>query len=316
MIKILANDGISDDGKLLLEEAGFFVETQKIPQEKLPHVINQYDVLIVRSATQVRKPLIDAAPNLKLIARAGVGLDNIDADYARSHGMEVINTPAASSQSVAELVFGHIFNLARFIHRSNRELQGGDFKKLKNDFSDGLQVRGKTLGIVGFGRIGQASARIGMALGMKVLATDPYVNAADIRINILVIQDVSLSVNIETIGMQEVLQRSDFITFHVPGTDKPLIGRAEMAGMKRGVFLINTARGGSIDEEALLEALESGQVGGAGLDVFEGEPTPRPELLNHPRISVTPHIGASTLEAQANIGLELAETITNFFSSK
>ena len=319
MIKILANDGISDDGKLLLEEAGYQVDTETVAQADLPKVLNNYDVLIVRSATKVRKDLIDLCPNLKMVARGGVGLDNIDVEYARSKGIQVINTPAASSQSVAELAFGHIFSLARFIHVANRDMPAKgttEFKKLKEAYSDGMQLRGKTLGVIGFGRIGQASARIGLALGMKVLAHDPFVNTADIDINVLDHDDTKLSIKVKTVDFEKVITNSDFITLHVPGSDKPLIGKEEIARMKNGVVLINTARGGTIEEDALLAGLESGKIGGAGLDVFVGEPTPRQELLEHPRISVSPHIGASTIEAQANIGMELAERIMEFFEAK
>lgn len=319
MIKILANDGISDDGKLLLEEAGYQVDTETVAQADLPKVLNNYDVLIVRSATKVRKDLIDLCPNLKMVARGGVGLDNIDVEYARSKGIQVINTPAASSQSVAELAFGHIFSLARFIHVANRDMPAKgttEFKKLKEAYSDGMQLRGKTLGVIGFGRIGQASARIGLALGMKVLAHDPFVNTADIDINVLDHDDTKLSIKVKTVDFEKVITNSDFITLHVPGSDKPLIGTEEIARMKNGVVLINTARGGTIEEDALLAGLESGKIGGAGLDVFVGEPTPRQELLEHPRISVSPHIGASTIEAQANIGMELAERIMEFFEAK
>lgn len=319
MIKILANDGISDDGKLLLEEAGYQVDTETVAQADLPKVLNNYDALIVRSATKVRKDLIDLCPNLKMVARGGVGLDNIDVEYARSKGIQVINTPAASSQSVAELAFGHIFSLARFIHVANRDMPAKgttEFKKLKEAYSDGMQLRGKTLGVIGFGRIGQASARIGLALGMKVLAHDPFVNTADIDINVLDHDDTKLSIKVKTVDFEKVITNSDFITLHVPGSDKPLIGKEEMTRMKNGVVLINTARGGTIEEDALLAGLESGKIGGAGLDVFVGEPTPRQELLEHPRISVSPHIGASTIEAQANIGMELAERIMEFFEAK
>lgn len=313
MIKILVNDGISDDGKLLLEEAGYEVVTEQVPQDELPGVLNEYDAIIVRSATKVRRDLIEAAPNLKLIARGGVGLDNIDVEYARQKGIEVVNTPAASSQSVAELAFGHIFALARYLHVSNREMGGGDFKKLKNEYSEGIQLQGKTLGIIGFGRIGQASARIGLALGMKVLAHDPYVDEVNIRINMLDSDEYQFSVNIKTVPLERVFSGSDIITLHVPGGEKPLIGADEIAQMKTGAFLINTARGGTIDESALLEALASGKLGGAGLDVFVSEPKPNPALLSHPRVSVSPHIGASTQEAQANIGLELADRIIAYF---
>ncbi len=317
MIKILANDGIHPDGKTLLEEAGYQVDTEKIAQEDLPRVLPEYDVIIVRSATKVRKDLIDLCPNLKIIARGGVGLDNIDFEYAREKGITVMNTPAASSQAVAELAFGHMLNLARFLHLANREMPSkGDkeFKQLKKNYSQGTQLRGKTLGIIGFGRIGQEVARIGIALGMNVLAVDLVIEEADIDINVFYSDNIRLSVSLETSEYEDVLTKSDFITLHVPFSGgKAVIGSREIAKMKKGAFLINTARGGAIDEEALLEALNSGKLGGVGLDVFDSEPTPRAALLNHPRVSLSPHIGAATLEAQANIGLELADRILAFF---
>ncbi|RME99618.1 MAG: 3-phosphoglycerate dehydrogenase [Bacteroidetes bacterium] len=315
MVKILANDGIHPDGKSLLEEANYQVDTEKVAQEDLKDVLPGYDVIIVRSATQVRRDLIDACPNLKVICRAGVGMDNIDVAYARSKGIEVYNTPAASSQSVAELVFTHMFNLARFIHRANRELvvEGADFKKLKKQYAKGIELRNKTLGIVGFGRIGQAVARIGLGLGMHILPTDPMIDNVDIDIHLSKKGNVRLSVNLETVDFESVLTQSDFITFHVPSLGRALIKAEEIAKMKDGAVLINTARGGIIHEPDLLAALNSGKLAGAGLDVFENEPHPLPELLRHEKISVSPHIGASTLEAQANIGLELADKILAFF---
>ncbi len=315
MIKILANDGIHPDGKTLLEEANYQVDTDKVAQADLMEVLPSYDVIIVRSETKVRKDLIDACPNLKVIARGGVGIDNIDADYAREKGIQVYNTPAASSQAVAELVFSHMFNLARFVNRSNRELvaEGANFNALKKAYSKGIQLRGKTLGIVGFGRIGQEVARIGLGMGMVILASDPVVDEVEIAINLYKSDEMRLSVSLETTDFETVLTKSDFLTFHVPGIGRALLGEAELARMKKGSYVINTARGGIIEEQALLAALNSGHIAGAGLDVFDNEPTPMAELLHHPNVSVTPHIGASTLEAQANIGLELADKILAFF---
>ena len=315
MIKVLANDGIHPDGQLLLEEAGYEVHTDKIAQEDLPSKLNDYDVICVRSATKIRKDLIDACPNLKIIARGGVGLDNIDVAYAREQGKQVYNTPKASSRAVAELAFGHMFALARYIHLSNREMPGGaDFKKLKKA-TRGIQLAGRTLGIIGFGRIGQEAAKIGLGLGMKVVACDLVINRADIDINVFKSSEVSLSVSMETSSWDDVLKKSDFLTLHVPAGGKPLIGAEELAKMKDGSYIVNTARGGTIDEDALLAALESGKIAGAGLDVFVGEPTPREELLNHPRISVSAHIGGQTAEAQSAIGMEMAEQIIAFFES-
>lgn len=317
MIKILANDGIHPDGQTLLEEAGYQVDTEKVAQEDLPNVLPEYDVIIVRSATKVPKDLIALCPNLKVIARAGVGLDNIDVDFAQEKGITVMNTPAASSQSVAELAFAHMFNLSRGLHDANRQMptQGNTaFKALKKKYAKGVQLRGKSLGVVGFGRIGQETTRIGLALGMNVIPVDLVIEQADIDIQVFISDNVRLSVALDTGRFEDMLGKADYITLHVPFSGgKPLIGADEIAKMKDGVFLINTSRGGAVDEQALLNALESGKVGGAGLDVFENEPTPRQELMDHPLVSVSPHIGASTIEAQANIGLELADKILAFF---
>ncbi|MEZ4994381.1 MAG: D-2-hydroxyacid dehydrogenase [Saprospiraceae bacterium] len=315
MIKILANDGIHPDGKTLLEEAGYEVDTDKIPQEELAGKLPEYDVVIVRSATKIRKDLIDLCPNLKIIARAGVGLDNVDHEHAREKGIAVFNTPAASSKAVAELAFTHMFNLARLVHQSNYQMRAADadFKKLKKAYSAGIQLRGKTLAIVGFGRIGQEVARIGLALGMQVLPTDPVVDSATIDITLYEPDNLSLSVTLDTVDWDEALTKADFMTFHVPGIGKALLGKEELERMKTGAILVNTARGGIIEEKALLDALNAGKIGGAGLDVFDNEPNPMRELVEHPKVSVTPHIGASTNEAQANIGLELAEKILSFF---
>jgi len=320
MIRILANDGISDDGKLLMEEAGYEVITKKVPQNELCDVIGNYDVLLVRSATKVTAEVITAGTNLKMIGRGGVGLDNIDVEFAESKGIIVFNTPAASSQAVAELAFGHMFNLARFMHQANRNMALNGlttFDTLKKNYGSGIQLRGKSLGIIGFGRIGQEVARIGLALGMNVLPTDLMINEANIDINIFANEKVTMNIHVPTVPYKEVLAKSDFISLHIPfGGGKPLIRAEEISSMKKGVYLINTARGGAIDETALLAALSSGQVAGAGLDVFENEPTPKAELLEHPNISLTPHIGAATNEAQANIGLEIADRVIAFFGDQ
>ena len=312
MIKILANDGIHPDGKLLLEEANFIVDTESIPQEELMERLPAYDVLIVRSATQVTKELIDHCPNLKMICRGGVGMDNIDVEYARSKGIRVENTPAASSNSVAELVFGHIFSLARGLHAANRQMPNkGDkeFKNLKKSFSKGFEIRGKKIGILGFGRIGQEVARIALGVGMTPLAVDPFVDEAEIKFGLLDHEGYGLSMKVQTIPLEKMLREADIITLHVPGGKKPVIGKEEIAKMKDGVVIINAARGGSIDEDALLENLENGKLAGVGLDVFLNEPTPRADILNHPKISLSPHTGASTIQAQVNIAHELAEKI-------
>ncbi len=309
--KILANDGIDAAGKALLEKAGYTVITDKVEQANLANELNDkgYVALTVRSATKVRKEVIDACAGLKVIGRGGVGMDNIDVDYARSKGIQVINTPAASSNSVAELVFAHAFNAVRFLYDSNRSmpLSGEEkFEELKKKYAKGVELRGKTFGIIGFGRIGQTVAKMALGLGMKVLAFDPFVNEAiiDIAINGL---DKAVNVPIKTVSMEAVLQGSDLITFHVPGGQ--LISEKEIAGMKNGVILINTARGGVINENDLMAALNSGKISHACLDVFENEPKPLASILKHPKISLTPHIGAATNEAQERIGIELSEKL-------
>ena len=314
MIRILANDGIAANGKKLLEDAGFEVVTEKVAQEDLMQELNNYDAIIVRSATKVRKELIDASPNLKAILRGGVGIDNIDHAYAKSKGIPTYNTPAASSEAVAELIFGHFFGLSRFLNRANRELPdaGNEFGKLKKAYAKGQQMRGRTLVIVGFGRIGIAAARIGLGLGMKVLPVDLYKAQDTVKVSFFDGQSVDFT--LKTVPLEEALPQADYITIHVPGGD--LIGKEELGKMKDGVIIANSSRGGVINEDALLEALESGKVGGAALDVFVGEPSPRRELLDHPRTSVSPHIGAATSEAQENIGVELFEKLRDHFGKQ
>lgn len=319
MKKILANDGIDAAGKAILENAGFAVFTDKVSQEHLAdHIYNEnIDALLVRSATQVRQELIDKCPNLKVIGRAGVGMDNIDVAYAREKGLKVLNTPGASSQSVAELVFSHLFCLSRNLHVSNREMPTkgiSEFDALKKTCSKGFELKGKTLGIIGFGRIGQATANMALGLGMNVLPYDPFVEKTTLEIDFFHTED-TFSIEYHTVPLEDVISKSDFFTLHVPASPdgKPIIGEDELARMKDGVVIINTARGGLVDEEALLNALNTGKVAGAGLDVFVGEPKPDARLLNHPKISVTPHIGGSTAEAQERIGIELAELVAAAF---
>lgn len=307
---ILANDGIDAAGKALLEKAGYTVLTEKVAQENLAEEINKQGIiaLTVRSATKVRKDTIDACPGLKVIGRGGVGMDNIDVDYARSKGIEVINTPAASSNSVAELVFAHLYSAVRFLYDSNRKMPANGntkFEELKKSYAKGVELTGKTIGIVGFGRIGQAVARIALGTGMKVLAYDPFVKEAMIMLDIQGTEGVN--VRVVTGTLEDVFTKSDFITLHVPGGE--LVGEKELGSMKDGVVLVNAARGGVINESALMAALNNGKVAHAGLDVFVNEPTPSQELLNSKGISLTPHIGAATNEAQERIGIELAEKI-------
>jgi D-3-phosphoglycerate dehydrogenase len=311
--KILANDGIDDQGKNLLEDAGFIVDTEKVPQEKLIEVINKkkYIAITVRSATKITKEIIDNCNGIKLIGRGGVGMDNIEVEYAKTKNIQVVNTPAASSHSVAELVFAHLFNSVRFLYDSNRKMPvvgTTEFDKLKKNFAKGTELSGKTIGIIGFGRIGQAVAKIAFGLGMKVIASDPFIKEATIELSI---NGQKISVKLNTSSIDELIANSDFITLHVPGGK--VITAKEIANMKKGVILVNCARGGVIDEADLIEGLNSGQIAHAALDVFENEPTPNNALLMHPKISLTPHIGAATEEAQERIGIELAEKIIHFF---
>ena len=309
MAKILVNDGMHQAGIDMLLNAGHEVETNNIPQSELPTQLQQYDVICVRSATKVRTELIDQCPNLKIIGRGGVGLDNIDVDYARSKGLHVLNTPAASSRSVAELAMGHLLSVARSIHDSNLQMPSKgatEFKALKKSYSKGFELEGKKLGIIGFGRIGQEAARIGLGLGMEILPVDPYQDAVKIAVGP---KALNLTTEIKTVDMETMLSNADAITLHIPNLGEPVLASKEFEKMKDGVVLINASRGGTVDEDALLNALESGKVRSAGLDVFVGEPNPRTDLLNHKNVSATPHIGASTVEAQIKIGKELAQQI-------
>jgi D-3-phosphoglycerate dehydrogenase len=321
MIKILANDGIDANGKKILEEAGFTVITDKIAQENLMTELNNFDAILVRSATKVRKELIDACPNLKLVGRGGVGMDNIDIEYAKNKGIKVVNTPASSSVSVAELVFAHIFSAARLIQITNRVMpnEGNTkFNDLKKVASNGIELQGKTMGIFGFGRIGQEVAKMAIGLGMQVLAFDPYVEKVDLSLNLPALGlNSRIKVTINTVSDESVLTHADFITFHLPFNegDKAIVDAEKMAKMKRGVGLVNCSRGGVINEVDLLAALNSGQVGFAGLDVFEKEPPVNMDILKHDNVSLSPHIGGSTKEAQNRIGIELAEKVIEFFKN-
>lgn len=318
-MKVLANDGISKSGITTLEQAGFEVITTKVAQEQVANYINTNDVqvILVRSATKVKQDIIDACPGLKIIGRGGVGMDNIDVEYARSKGIHVINTPASSSESVAELVFAHLFSGVRFLHDANRNmpLEGDtNFNGLKKAYADGLELRGKTIGIIGFGRIGQAVAKLALGIGMKVIAADKYIHEAVIRVDFY--NGQFINVDISTEPLEDVLKQADFITLHVPAQDGYVLDKAEFEMMKNEVGIVNCARGGVINEVALLEAIENGKVLFAGLDVFENEPTPEVQILMQPKISLTPHIGAATLEAQDRIGTELAEQIISLLKNK
>jgi len=314
MIRILANDGIESAALKSLQEAGFEVITAKISQEELANHINEFDALTVRSATKVRKPLIDVITRTKLIIRGGVGLDNIDVEYAQSKNITVKNTPKASSLSVAELVFSHLFNAVRFLYDSNRQMPVNginQFNELKKKYSSGTELRGKTLGLMGFGNIGQETAKIAFGAGMHVLAFDPFVKKADLKISV---GGYEVSIPVVTVSKEEVIRNSDFISVHAAGSSE-VLNADDFEQMKKGVGIINCARGGVIKESVLLENLDSGKVAFAGLDVYEEEPTKNTALLNHPKVSLTPHIGASTKEAQERIGSEIVEIITTFFKS-
>ncbi|MDR6302159.1 D-2-hydroxyacid dehydrogenase [Mesonia maritima] len=316
-MKILANDGISAKGIQQLEKEGFEVITTKVAQDQLADYINEknIEVILVRSATKIRKNIIDACPNLKMIGRGGVGLDNIDVDYAKEKGVKVINTPAASSASVAELVFAHLLSSIRFLKNANRDmpLEGDSkFKELKKSYAKGTELRGKTLGIIGFGRIGNEVAKMALGLGMKVIASDKNMGEKKVTLNFFDGQEVTLSVKTQPVN--EVLKEADFVTLHVPAQKDYIIGKKEIEIMKDGAGIINTARGGVVDEQALIEALENKKLAFAGLDVFENEPSPEIKILMNPKLSLSPHIGGATNEAQDRIGVELADQIIAEFA--
>tara|TARA_Y100000768_G_scaffold88305_1_gene63353 strand:- start:45 stop:995 length:951 start_codon:yes stop_codon:yes gene_type:complete len=313
-MKILANDGISKSGKNKLEEYGFEVDLTKVSQEQLVDYINDNEItaILVRSATQVRADIIDNCPSIKIIGRGGVGMDNIDVEYAKSKGISVINTPAASSKSVAELVFSHLFGCVRFLHESNRSMPlDGDskFKDLKKSYAKGAELAGKTIGIIGFGRIGQEVAKIGIGVGMDVIFHDKFNDHAEIKLNFFDGQNLSFKLN--SSSFDDVLSKSDFITIHIPASDKYIIDTNEFKKMKEGSGILNLSRGGIINEEELIKNIDSGKISFAAIDTFEGEPNPSIKILMNPNISLTPHIGAATNEAQDRIGIELADKIND-----
>ncbi|MBN2280720.1 MAG: D-2-hydroxyacid dehydrogenase [Candidatus Marinimicrobia bacterium] len=289
-MKVLLNDGLSQNGLEIFEKAGIKYDKNHYEGDELLEKIKHFDGILVRSATTVTKEIIDAGINLKAIARAGTGIDNIDHVYAASKGIPVLNTPGANSASVSELVFGHFFNLARYISESKRTMALGEWNK--NQYK-GYELAGKTLGVVGFGRIGKITAGIGLALGMKVLAYD--------------VMNINSDMNVKVVSKEQLLNESDFISIHVPKLDKPFIGTEELKMMKKSAFLVNCSRGGVVDETALLEALNNGIIAGAGLDVWENEPHPNSVLVKHPKVSATCHIGANTYDALDRVGIEIAE---------
>ncbi|MAJ06140.1 MAG: 3-phosphoglycerate dehydrogenase [Crocinitomicaceae bacterium] len=317
-MKVLANDGISKSGVDKLESNGFEVITNKVNQEDLVNYINEnsIEVILVRSATQVRKDIIDHCKSVKIIGRGGVGMDNIDVEYARKKGLTVINTPAASSQSVAELVMAHLFSISRFVFDSNRKMPingAAEFKVLKKKYGKGIELRGKNLGIIGFGRIGQFTAKYALGAGMDVLAYDPFIDKTTIDLKIA---NQEIEVPISTCSLEKLLKNSDFISLHVPmpKDGQPLISTNEFNSMKKGMRIVNASRGGVLNESALEEAIKNEIVSFAALDVFVGEPYPNESLLKNEKISLTPHIGAATSEAQDRIGTELADKIINFYN--
>lgn len=326
-MKILANDGISNDAKKQLEEKGYTVITEKVNQKDLITKINEenYEGILVRSATKIRKDIIDACPNIKFVGRGGVGVDNIDVDYAREKGIFVFNTPASSSQSVAELVIGNMFAISRFIGKSAKNIENGDFNKLKKEYGSGVELRGKTLGIVGFGRIGQTLASYALGIGMKVLAVDIQTGKIPVYVSVNWTTSDGKDVentsgyNIETKNnIDDILPLCDYISLHVPKqtNGESVIGKREIQLMKPGVRIINTSRGGVVNEIELLNALDNGHISAAALDVYENEPNPMKELLSHPNILCTPHIGAATNEAQDRIGQEIVDIIVNKFGKQ
>ena len=303
-MNILVTDGISPEGAKILSDGGHRVHQQSMKPEELLQRIPEYECIIVRSATKVTKEVIDAGTKLRVIARGGVGVDNIDVKHAESGGIMVLNTPGASAISVAELTIGHMFAVSRFLHLSTAAMKDGQWPK--KEYSAGIELYKKTLGIIGLGNIGKEVARRALGLGMTVLAYDPPFAPMDFIVEITT--------------KERLLAEADFITLHVP-LDKvrgPAIGRQEIALMKNGVIIVNCSRGGVVDEEALLEGLNSGKVRGAALDVFVHEPPTEAEraLFNHPRVSVSPHIGGSTIEAQDRVGTEIALKVVKVLTMK
>lgn len=312
-MKVLANDGISKAGEQVLKEAGIEILDNRVAQDHVINFINDnnVDVLLVRSATKVRQDLIDACPGLKIIGRGGIGMDNIDVEYAKNKGIKVINTPNASSKSVAELVFGHFLSLARFLHESNRlmPLEGEThFNAMKKSFSNAYELSGKTLGVIGFGSIGQEVVKIGIALGMKIQVLTRNPKTKVLTLNFFDGQSVNFEIT-STNDMDAFLKDADFISINTPKTNEYIIDTPQFEKMKDGVYIVNTARGGVINELTLIDFIDSGKVAGAALDVFENEPNPELPLLMNPALSLSPHVGGNTVDAQEKIGVELAEQI-------
>ena len=316
-MKILANDGISKSGIDQLENAGFNVETEHVNQSDLISYINEnkIEVILVRSATEIRNDVIDNCPSIKIIGRGGVGMDNINVEYAKEKGLLVINTPAASSQSVAELVMAHLFSISRSVFESNRNMpENGenDFKVLKKKYAKGIELRGKNLGIIGFGRIGQNTAKYALGAGMKILAYDPFMEKASIEMDIA---GQKMEVTIDTTSMEELLSNSDFISLHVPmpKDGNAIIGNNEFEKMKDGVRIVNAARGGVIDEKALINSLKNNKIKGAALDVFFNEPKINPIFKKLNNVILHPHHGSGTIETRNAMAQLSCLNLINFF---
>jgi D-3-phosphoglycerate dehydrogenase len=316
-MRVLANDGISGSGYTKLVDHGFYVVQDKIEQDNLAEFINKenIEVLLVRSATKVTREIMSKCLGLKYVGRGGVGLDNVDLAAAKELNIEVFNTPAASSQAVAELVIGHLITMTRSLHTSNRLMPDSDantFKKLKKTCSKGIELRGKTLGIIGLGRIGRNTAMYALGMGMQVIASDRSKERVTLDIEV---GGVNINYDLDIFPKSEVYKQADFISLHVPAQDGAyLIGKEEMNKMKDGAFLINLSRGGLVDEIALIDALNSGKLAGAALDVFETEPVVRKEILQNEKISLSPHTGAGTFEAQDRIGIEIADFLIKAYA--
>ena len=300
MIRVLASDGIAKSAAIKLEELGYEVVQEFYEADVLAEKVKEYDALVVRSATKVRKPIIDSAletGKLKVVIRGGVGVDNIDVEYARSKGIKVCNTPKSSSDSVAECTIGHMFAMARFIGISNYAMRNGEWPKKAYK---GIELAGKTVGLIGMGRIAQSVAKKASAIGMKIMYTDIF----DIE---------GLPSEYVKSTKEEILRNADFVSCHVPAQDNPVIGKEELALMKKTSYILNLARGGVVDEDALCDALDNGELAGAALDVFVKEPLGNERILKNDKISITPHIGGSTNEAQDRIGIEIVDILEETF---
>lgn len=316
-MRILINDGMHPKGVQLLKDAGHDVDTNFILQEELTSKLNSYDAVLVRSATKIRKELIDQSPNLKLIGRGGVGLDNIDVSYAKEKGIAVFNTPAASTRSVAELAIAHLFGIVRSLPMVNKKMAVdgiNDFKSLKKTASKGIELEGKTLGLIGFGRIAKETASIALGCGMKIIAFDPYISEGDVPVKLHPSYDNNYKINVKTTTKEEVLGESDFISLHIPGGQGYVLDVPEFEQMKDGVGIVNCARGGTISENALIEAINSEKVKYVATDVFENEPPTDDRILRIDNVGLSPHIGASTQEAQERVGVQLAKSVIEYFS--